>query len=105
LCESITNDKLKQYEDTKFFGKEASLLDGSTDRGGDIYDVYAVVGKKNGSGGCIEGSGLFELMLSQPDFVNEAARLVVPGSVPAGWLSTDADLQPIVSSRAGWRGY
>jgi hypothetical protein len=25
LCESITNDKLK-YEDTKFFGKEASLM-------------------------------------------------------------------------------
>jgi hypothetical protein len=42
---------------------------------------------KNGSGGRIEGPGLFELVSSQPDFVNEVTLLqyfTEHRSVPAG---------------------
>jgi hypothetical protein len=44
-------------------------------KGRDIYDACTFGGKKNRSGGCIEGSGLFELMSSQPDIVNEILLL------------------------------
>jgi hypothetical protein len=54
-CELITDDKLK-YEDTKFFEEEASLTV-LTKVARDIYDT--VCGRKNGSGGCIDGSCLF----------------------------------------------
>jgi hypothetical protein len=48
---------------------------------------YTVGGKKNGSGGRIEGPALFELVSSQPDFVNEVTLLqyfTEQRSVPAG---------------------
>jgi hypothetical protein len=74
-----------KYKDTKFYGKEASLK--GTYRGRDIDDAYTVGGKKNGIGGRIEGSGLFELVSSQPDFVNEVTLLqyfTEQRSLPAG---------------------
>jgi hypothetical protein len=65
-CESTTNDKLKN-EDTKFFGKEASLM---------VLEEW----KRR-------SPGLFELVSSQPDFVNEVTLLqyfTEQRSVPAG---------------------
>jgi hypothetical protein len=56
-------------------------------RGRDIYDAHTVGRKKNGSGGLIEGSGLFALVSSQPDFVNEVTLFqyfTEQRSVPAG---------------------
>jgi hypothetical protein len=53
-----------------------------------------LVGRKNGSGGRIEGTVLFELLSSQPDFVNEVTLLQYFAEqrlVPAGWLSIDAN--------------
>jgi hypothetical protein len=49
---------------------ERGFLDG-TNRGRDIYDASTIGGKKNGIRGRIEGSGLSELVSSQPNFVNE----------------------------------
>jgi hypothetical protein len=57
--------------DINFF--EASLK--GTYRGRDIDDAYTVGGKKNGSGGRIESSSLFDLVSLQPDFVNEVTLL------------------------------
>jgi hypothetical protein len=59
------------------------------------------------------GSGSFELVSSQPDFVNEVTLLQFFHCTEfgasrchlAGWLSIDADLQPKVSFRPGWRGH
>jgi hypothetical protein len=66
---------------------ERGFLD-CTYRGRDTYDAYTVGGKMNGIGGRIEGSGLFELVSSQPDFVNEVITLLQyfteQRSVPAG---------------------
>jgi hypothetical protein len=67
--------------------ERGGIVDG-TYRGRDIYDEYTVSGKKNGSGGCIEGSALFELVSSQPEIVNEVTLLLQyftkQRSVPAG---------------------
>ena len=66
---------------------ERGFLDSGTYKGKAIYDAYTVGGKKHRSGAPIEGSGLFDLMSSQPDFVNEITLLqyfTEQRSLPAG---------------------
>jgi hypothetical protein len=65
---------------------ERGFLEG-TYRGRDIYDVHTVGRKKNGTGVLIEGSALFALVSSQPDFFNEVTLLQLfteQHLVPAG---------------------
>jgi hypothetical protein len=72
-CESITNDKLK-YEDTKFFGKEASLMVLLTEVETSLMRIR-LVGRRMEAEVALKVPGSFELVSSQPDFVNEVTLL------------------------------
>jgi hypothetical protein len=77
LCESITNDKLK-YEDTKFFGKEASLMV--------LTEVETSVMRIRLVGRRMEA----EVTLKVPIYLNSFLRnqilsMRLPGAVPAGY--------------------
>jgi hypothetical protein len=76
--------------------KTPGFLDG-TYKGRGIYDAYMVGGKKNGSGGRFEGSGLFELLSSQSDFVNEVTLLQYFTEHRTQYISKPSLLEPPLS--------